>query len=225
MSKRERYTRIGIVAAIGIAMGLLSAGYLYLVRAGGGELYSVRQASTCFWPLLRQNLLTSLFPIVLLAGCALWLKKDFPDAMGLSVKGKKQGLTVGILASALGVMTIAVMAAGGDRAEILYSLFYYTVLVAFQEEFIFRGLCGCLLKDQDRKLRYLVPSLLFALIHILAYNDFGALTGGYVLSFLLSDVLGLFVMGCAFQFLKEKTGTLWVPILIHAICDFQNVFT
>ena len=30
-------------------------------------------------------------------------------------------------------------------------------------------------------------------------------------------------MGCVFQLLKEKSGTIWIPILLHALMDFSYV--
>lgn len=35
--------------------------------------------------------------------------------------------------------------------------------------------------------------------------------------------LGLILTGCIFQYLKEKSGTIWIPVLVHAILDYMVV--
>ena len=51
-----------------------------------------------------------------------------------------------------------------------------------------------------------------------SYANWGAITVPYVvISFVSSELLGLLTMGCIFQFLKEKSGTLWMAVLVHAI--------
>jgi len=35
---------------------------------------------------------------------------------------------------------------------------------------------------------------------------------------------GLVAMGCLFQYLKEKSGSLWIPVLVHAVLDYTAVF-
>lgn len=50
-----------------------------------------------------------------------------------------------------------------------------------------------------------------------SYANLGAITVPYVISFVSSELLGLLTMGCIFQFLKEKSGTLWTAVLVHAI--------
>ena len=62
------------------------------------------------------------------------------------------------------------------------------------------------------------PNLLFAAMHLFSYANWGAITVPYVvISFVSSELLGLLTMGCIFQFLKEKSGTLWMAVLVHAI--------
>lgn len=224
MDTRTRYIRAGIAVLVGTAMALFGAGGLYLLRAYG-ELYSVRSASQHLGPLFLQNLMTSLFPILLVIVSALWLKRDFLEAMYLKIRGERQFVYLFLLSGTLVIMTMVGIAGKKDPVTVLYALLYYLMFVAFAEEFVFRGLCSYLLRDHSQRVRFLLPSFLFAMSHIFAYNDFSALTGGDILSFVLSDLLGLFLMGCAFQFLKEKTGTLWVPVLLHAVCDFGSMIT
>lgn len=58
---------------------------------------------------------------------------------------------------------------------------------------------------------------------VFSYAGWGELTFRYLFSFVSSQMLGLIVMGCLFQYLKEKSGTIWVPVQVHAILDFSVV--
>lgn len=58
---------------------------------------------------------------------------------------------------------------------------------------------------------------------VFSYAGWGELTFRYLFSIVSSQMLGLIVMGCLFQYLKEKSGTIWVPVLVHAILDFSVV--
>lgn len=226
MDRKSKIARGGMVVLICAATLLFSSGYLYMVSTyGSGQLYSVRQASEHLLPLFRQNVMTALFPMLLCLLSAFILKRDFPTAMYLRIQGKTQAVSVAGLSLVLAVMAAVGIMIRKDTVTILYNLFYYLVFVAFTEEIVIRGVCVYLLRDFSWKLRYLLPNVLFALMHIFAYHNFEALTSEYVFSFLVSNLPGLLMMGCVFQLLKEKTGTLWVPILVHTICDFAGVFT
>lgn len=80
-----------------------------------------------------------------------------------------------------------------------------------------------LLRTEKSSLRYLIPNVLFATMHIFSYAGWGMITLHYLITFVFSQMLGLIAMGCIFQFLKEKSGTIWVPVLVHAILDFSVV--
>lgn len=226
MCNRSKYTRISTVFLIGIATILFGPGYMYMIRtkSQSRQLYSLKEASEHLVPFFEQNLMTSLVPILLFLVCAFLLKKDFAEAICLKVKDKKQVWYIGVLTAILGIMAVVGIALKKDATAVLYSLFYFLVFVAFLEEFVFRGLCSYLLLDCSWKTRYIIPNFLFAMTHIFAYNNFEALTAEYVFSFIASDLAGLFIMGCVFQLIKEKTETLWVPILVHAMCDFAGIF-
>lgn len=224
MGTKSKQTRLGMVLVIGIAEMLFGPGCLYIISVCGKDLYSLRNASEHLLLLLSQNLVTSLFSGLLLLLAIFLLKEKFSSVMCLKLRGKYQTVCTALLSAVLVSMAIAGIVIKKDPVTVLYSLFYYLVLVAFAEEFVFRGLCGYLLKDCSRNVRFLLPNILFAMAHLFAYNNFEALTAEQVLSFAFSSVLGLTVMGCVFQAIKEKTGTLWIPVLIHAICDFAGIF-
>ena len=98
-----------------------------------------------------------------------------------------------------------------------------TVFIAMEEELLVRGICVYLLKDENNYIRYLVPNILFAAMHLFSYTNWGKITLVYVFSFITSQMLGLILTGCIFQYLKEKSGTIWIPVLVHAILDYMVV--
>ncbi len=61
-------------------------------------------------------------------------------------------------------------------------------------------------------------------MHIFNYSGWGAMTGEYVISFIRNDMIVLFFVGCMNQALKEKTGTIWIPVLLHAAWDFALAY-
>ncbi len=63
------------------------------------------------------------------------------------------------------------------------------------------------------------------MLHLFERTGWGAVTGAGLLRFLTTDLAGLTVSGCLFQLLKEKSGTLWLPVLLHAFLDYSVVLT
>ena len=185
-----------------------------------GVLISSSEASSNIPGILFQNLLTSAVPILLFIIFLMLLKKDFADEMYLKIKNKWQW--GGILAL-LAVFTGAVvyfLISREDRISTIYCVFYYTFFIAFTEEFVCRDVCTWLLKKEKSEIRYVIPNLLFAVMHIFNFSGWDTLTNEFILKFLFHDLIMLFAVGCFFQLLKEKTGTIWIPVLVHAIWDY-----
>lgn len=190
-----------------------------------GTMIFVRDASSAFGTALTQQLILAAVPILMLVIAWAVLKDRFAEEMALTISGKKQWAIVLILIGVLLCETVVALIIKGDPGTVLYSLLYYTVFISFTEEFVIRGVCVRLLKEEKPWLRYLWPNCLFAMLHFFAYANWGEITASYALRFFTGRFLGLVAAGCGFQFLKEKSGTLWVPILLHAATDFGNVFT
>lgn len=222
MERKAGVLRIITVCMICV-LDLCGIGYMYFKNAKG-ELLSVHNASDNLKEIFQQNLIVAAPTIIIFFIFFFILKKELFTEMYLRVEGTKQVIVVTVLGLVLAVMTVKGLCINDDKVLIFYNLFYYLIFIAFAEEFILRGVCTYMLKDFSVKVRYLVPNTLFGLMHIFAYADYETLTLDYVINFLGSSVLGLMVIGCFFQFLKEKTGTLWTPILIHAIMDYSSIF-
>ena len=195
---------------------LWSAGFIYLWKTKGVVL-SVKEASVNIPGIFVQNLIVEAVPILLFFLFLFRLRKNFQTEMYLKITGKMQKCTVGILGGILLALALWCLVTKADKVTVLYNLLYYTVFIAFAEEFVVRGICVYLVRGEEPYIRYLAPNLLFAVMHLFSYANWGAITVPYVISFVSSELLGLLTMGCIFQFLKEKSGTLWIAVLVHAI--------
>ena len=78
--------------------------------------------------------------------------------------------------------------------------FYYLVFIGFGEEFLCRDVCTDFLWEASPPVRYLVPNLCFAMLHLFARTGWGVIA-------------------------KEKSGSLWLPVLLHALMDYSVVLT
>lgn len=203
---------------------LWSAGFIYLWKTKGVVL-SVKEASVNIPGIFVQNLIVDAVSILLFFLFLFRLGKNFQTEMYLKVTGKMQKRTVGILGGVLLALALWCLITETDKLTVLYNLLYYTVFIAFEEEFVVRDVCVYLVRDENPYVRYLAPNLLFAAMHLFSYANWGAITVPYVFSFISSEMLGLLAMGCIFQFLKEKSGTLWIAVLVHAILDYSVVLS
>lgn len=204
---------------------LWSAGFIYLWKTKGVVL-SVKEASVNIPGIFVQNLIVEAVPILLFFLFLFRLGKNFQTEMYLKITGKMQKCTVGILGGILLALALWCLVTKADKVTVLYNLLYYTVFIAFAEEFVVRGICVYLVRGEEPYIRYLAPNLLFAVMHLFSYANWGAITVPYVvISFVSSELLGLLTMGCIFQFLKEKSGTLWTAVLVHAILDYSVVLS
>ncbi|WP_329887474.1 CPBP family intramembrane glutamic endopeptidase [Pseudoramibacter faecis] len=207
----------GILLTLGVfaVEFLITAAYLY-PKARRGELFSARRASTDLPALFLQSLIPFLFPAALLVLFALLLKKDFAPKLYLTLHGTWQRVTALVLCTAILGITCYCLIVKADSAAVLFSLLYYLVFIAFAEEFVCRDVCPYFLRNFSWPVRYLIPNICFAILHVFAYANWDKIGGAYLFRFVSSNLLGLAVGGCLLQLLKEKSGTIWLPVLLHA---------
>ena len=214
----------GILLTVGICAVefLITAFYLY-PKGLHGELLSVRHASENLPGIFIQSVIPFLFPVALLILFVLLLKNDFPKQMYMTLQGKWQRITAAVLCTAAIGLAVYCLITKEDRASILFSLLYYFVFVSFSEEFVCRDICTYFLRDSAWPVRYLIPNICFAGLHLFMYAGWSEITDAEVLHFLTSGLLGFTLIGCVFQLLKEKSGTIWLPVLLHGLMDFSAV--
>lgn len=87
------------------------------------------------------------------------------------------------------------------------------IVVGINEELYFRGYLYTMLKERhNRTLAVLVSILLFSLIH--------GLEAGFV-SLVFVNIL---LIGAIFVLLRERTGSLWLPIGLHWMWDYAQFY-
>ena len=224
MMKNKRLWKLLLPIGLCAVEFTFMACYLY-PKARSGELLSVRNASENLSGILGQSLVTFLFTAVLLILFALRLKKDFARQLYLRLEGKWQRITAGALLLGILVLTGYCLIVKEDRVSILFSLLYSSVVVAFAEEFLCRDACTWFLRDFDWPVRYLIPNVCFALLHVFYAAGWQRITGAALFRFVTSDLLGYAIGGCLLQLFKEKSGTLWLPVLLHTLMDYSVVLT
>lgn len=223
MPDKPLFVRIMLIILIIVADVLGAIPLLYKWKADGTLIPSTK-ASSDILGILLQNLMLSIVPILIFAVFLLALKKDFWEEMYLRIKGKWQWLGIFVLIVCLSGILVYHLTTREDKITAVFLLFYYVVIIAFSEEFLCRGACVYLLKNEKTLIRFLVPNLLFAAMHIFNYSGWGAMSGEYIVNFIRSDLPVIFCVGCINQALKVKTGTLWIPILLHAAWDFALAY-
>lgn len=103
----------------------------------------------------------------------------------------------------------------------LYSFIFYLIFVSFGEEYIFRCLIPFLQKDKlPKTIEWFLPNILFSLMHlIILFVDTSGLNE-ITLTALIIYLITTIIFGVVMELLKRKSGSLYVPILAHAIYDF-----
>lgn len=221
----KRKTVLGVLAVLG--NGMLEFFITFQLYRGiqSGSAISVRHAAAQPVLFLLQCLRECLLPAVLLILFAALLKKDFSSALYFRLRGKWQRAAAAILIAAILGFALYGLVTKQDKASVLISLLYYLVVVAFSEEFVIRDACTYLLRDSSWPLRYLLPNAIFALLHLFLYAEWGEISGEVLIRFFAGSFLGYVLMGCLFQLFKEKSGSIWLPVLLHGLMDYSVILT
>lgn len=82
------------------------------------------------------------------------------------------------------------------------------IFVGIGEEIFSRGYCMSVLKRSNVILIFIVPNLIFALMHI-ANNDFS-----------LIPLINIFLVGALFSIMFFKRGNIWMPIGYHITWNY-----
>lgn len=106
-----------------------------------------------------------------------------------------------------------------------YLAFFYLVIVAFSEEFIFRGyLFTQIDQAYGFKTGVIISGLLFGAMHGLLPTITANGSLADLFTNISSNLLGQGIVGGGlFALAYKKSGTLFVSILIHAILDYSTV--
>ncbi len=221
----KKAIRIILILCIYLFDMVFVIGYMHHLKQAG-NLLGVSTASSHMPDILFQNIIEIVPMLFVLVLSLLLMRGESRKNLDLGINKKKQLVAVTVLALVMiGMAVSATCMDISDVGTILYQLCYYLFFIAFFEEFEYRCLFPALLRGRfSNKWVWIIPNLLFGLCHLFSYNGFSITSYEQILHFLTSDVLGLFVAGCIFQLVKEKTGTAWTAILLHAIFDYSEIF-
>ncbi len=222
--KKKQIINILLAISVCAAEFAVTALYLYPLVLSG-DAVAASKASEDLPGILKQGFVLLLFPLLLFILFASMLKKDFAEKMYLKLEGKWQRISAAALCLITLVITAYCLTVKEDRISVLFALPYYFILVAFSEEFVCRDVCTYFLRDAKWPVRYLVPGICFSMLHLFSYSGWRSLTGTDITAFFSGGFLGFVAFGCLMQYLKEKSGTIWLPVLLHGLLDFTTVFT
>ena len=104
---------------------------------------------------------------------------------------------------------------GVDRDNFLLVAVYISFVNSLLEEFFFRGFAFFALKERvGRPAAYCFSALAFAVYHT------AMMLGWWDWWLFALALLGLFVGGLLFDFLNERTGTVWPSWMVHMFANF-----
>ena len=161
---------------------------------------------------------TAIAGILTAAGWMGW-KQIGSKEMGFAWTLRTAPWTLAALALALPGAALWAWTAGGDRGGAPDGLRIWLALIGFQllwvalpEELLFRGALQGMLRRGDSAqdpfpipLSVICSGILFALVHVMAEQSVGGLR--------------VFAPGILFGVLRERTGSLLAPILVHAVSN------
>lgn len=103
----------------------------------------------------------------------------------------------------------------------IYKLWFYVFIVGFSEEVIFRGYAYNFLVPINRMRAIAISGGFFGTMHTIVPALVGDLSLSRLIVAILSSIGGGIVSGLLFIYLEEKSKTLFVPILVHALLDYS----
>lgn len=91
--------------------------------------------------------------------------------------------------------------------DLLYNLILM-ILVGFSEELFSRGYCMSVLKKSNKHVVFLVPAIIFAILHSLNPNVN------------ILGIINIFLVGILFAYMFWKNGNIWMPIGYHITWNY-----
>lgn len=103
----------------------------------------------------------------------------------------------------------------------IYHAFFYLFIVALPEEFIYRGYLYSNLKKYNRTMAIIISGMLFGMIHSILPSIISEGSASTMLMDMTNQLGGGIVSSLIFISFLEISGSIWVPILIHALLDYS----
>lgn len=178
-------------------------------------------------PMLRQHFIISIPVFAMIGVSLLFFRKELAAALLCRKKhGEKRLIAVG----SAGIIYIIMLGAAllGGRAtklSVFYQWVYYLFFVALVEELSFRFFVPMLLEKGHlpKWCLWVIPGILFGFMHTTIPVVKNGLTAEILVNGL--SMIGGGIMGnCFFYYLRCWSGTIWLPVLIHAALDYAGIF-
>ena len=96
----------------------------------------------------------------------------------------------------------------------------FSLIVAWSEEAFFRGLILQTLLPAGIRIAIIISALLFGLPHL-----FNFLGGLWDPQFVIANAIAAFGIGVTFAALVIRIGTIWPPVMIHALVNFTALIS
>lgn len=198
-----KYITIGILSVVYFYIAIqlsCKLGYVALSELDGSNIL-LRLAGDCIF---------SLVPMVVIL-------LVFRKSLNKLAINRNQAILCMVL---LGVYLLCFVLHGEFTAAGWYKLFFYIIFVAGFEELWARGLLYLQLKPCGKAMAFLISGLFFGAVHAVVPSVVNGDGLGEMFLSMFSYLGSGLIGGLLFIFLLEMSGTIFVPILIHAIMDF-----
>ena len=103
----------------------------------------------------------------------------------------------------------------------VYKAFFYLVIVAFSEEVIYRGYLYSCIKTSWRTKAIIISGALYGAMHAILPSILANKSALELLFAMVSQVGGGIIVGFIFISIMEKSQSIFVAILIHALMDYS----
>jgi len=163
---------------------------------------------------LTNRILFDFFTITLLAFIIIIFNRKKRKSYRLCIESKYEILILS------GIMILLFFLHKDYSIEGFYLFVFYLFFVAFTEEFIFRGYLYNRMCKDSRITAIIISGFFFGIGHAVLPS---VMTNADVFQLLLamaSEVCGGVIIGWYFIVLQERSKTIWIPVLIHAILDY-----
>ena len=143
-----------------------------------------------------------------------WWKKA-----GFTTLGRRRDSALYLLPAIIALLSLSEgisVTSWGDVA--LFAAF--SLIVAWTEEAFFRGLILQTLLPAGIRIAIILSALLFGLPHL-----FNVLGGLWDPLFVIANTVAAFGIGITFAALVIRTGTIWPPVMIHALVNFTALLS
>jgi membrane protease YdiL (CAAX protease family) len=164
-------------------------------------------------------LLTLSYLIVGTGAVLLIFRLGWWEKAGFTTLGRGRDIVLYLLPAVIALFSLSEgISVTGWPEVALFAIF--SLIVAWTEEAFFRGLILQTLLPAGMRIAVILSALLFGLPHLL-----NAIGGLWDPLFVIANSAAAFGIGITLAALVVRTGTIWPPVLIHALVNFTALLS